>query len=263
MLYIFCPLYAEAKPLIESMRMKPMKTVFGHRCFANNEICLLICGTGVLYTAAFAAAVLSRGRNIQGMIVYGSGAMLRPLNKDYVYVTDQITNMADGRTYYPDVFLSLPTAPIHFVSGESLYTGQKLDGSVYDMESAGLYMAGSMFLRPDQMLFMRFISDHGEPGTISAAKLTALSAQHLQQAQSYISAFYHLLQEEKNQENTTDILAENIPISVTMRHQAMQMIRYARKMHIPITDLEERLYRINNKEEGKKILHELCTRVSR
>ena len=94
MLYIFCPLYAEAKPLIESMRMKPMKTVFGHRCFENNEICLLICGTGVLYTAAFAAAVLSRGRNIQGMIVYGSGAMLRPLNKDYVYVTDQITNMA-------------------------------------------------------------------------------------------------------------------------------------------------------------------------
>lgn len=265
MLYVFCPLYAEAGPLIESMHLKATADIFGHRCFENNEIRLLICGTGILYTATFAAAVLSSRQDVQGMAVYGSGAMILPLDKEYIYVADQITNLVDGKTYYPDVFLNLPLAPVHFVSGEKIYAAaaRHLNGSVYDMESAGLYMAGSMFLRPDQMLFMRFISDDGDPKSVSAAKLTALSTQHAKQANTYLSSFNHYLQTTKDPEEPTNDLTESIPLSVTMRRQALRMIRYGRQMHIPLTDLEERLLRIKTKEEGKKILHEICTRVSR
>ena len=260
MLYLFCPLYAEAKPLIKRLHLKPVASIFGHRCFENDTICLLICGTGILYTSTFAAAVLARAEHLQGMAVYGSSAMLHPLPKEYVYIADQITNTADGRTYYPDVFFQLPIEPVHFVSGEDLYTGQPLPGSLYDMESAGLYAAGSLFLRPDQMLFMRFISDAGNPKTVTAAALRTLSDQHAEQAISYLTAFSAHTADRKEKECP---LEETLPISITMRRQALQMLHYARQMHISAYDLTERLNRIKTKEEGKKIIHELYTRISR
>ena len=61
MIYLFCAMYPEAAPLIKEYRMKRVDFGNGIRMWQkDNELTLVLTGTGPLNAAAVTAAVLSR-----------------------------------------------------------------------------------------------------------------------------------------------------------------------------------------------------------
>lgn len=128
-----------------------------------------------------------------------------------LFQLNKITNADSDRTFYPDMIWNtgLPEAE-GFTGSRIMYSTdpgmQNMPGSartasespsetgtadvradtqraavrqnspiLYDMESAAIYQAGAMFLRPDQMMFLRFVSDDGSGEKVTPKLLEELS----------------------------------------------------------------------------------------
>lgn len=255
MVYIVCALYAESKSLIQRFHLKRKETVKGVEVFENEDTSLVLCltGTGKLAAASAVSAVLEHydAGEEDCLIQFGSaGSTL----KKGIYMIHEIKDTC--RSYYPDMLYDFGMKECSCKCVEEVQRNIQDSSTVYDMESAGVYVAANRRLGPHQMVFLKFVSDSGEK--VSASYLTQQASLYTDTIveivnflQSCGKQTFVLNDEEKEQVET---FAEKLHCTKAMKDRMYQLVQYAKVAGIPFAEKMEGYEEVNSKEEGKKAL---------
>ena len=199
MIYIFTALYCEAHILIRRLELvkNPENTWLQEFYNETAGIRLTVTGVGEIAAAAAVGSVCSVHRPGRGDILLNVGTCADAGESDGIFLCNKITEQATGRTFYPDMLYrhnfreksivtgmrpwngeSKGTGPAEAVTAGKTYGGKGEEpssavpaGSLYDMEAAAIYQAGSSFFGPHQMMFLKVVSDGGAAEKISKEQI--------------------------------------------------------------------------------------------
>ena len=109
MIYVTTALFAEAKPIIEHFRLAKTESPAGkYQMFANDEMTLIVSGTGALSAAAATATMLAAGlpksRDLFANVGL-CGAVRPELELGEAVLCRKIVHRCTGRAYYPDMLI--------------------------------------------------------------------------------------------------------------------------------------------------------------
>lgn len=210
MTYLITALDAEARPLIEHYRLKRDHSL-PYTLYKNDDTLLLVSGMGKMNAAMAVSTLL--GWRIPGDedILMNVGVCGAP--KSYkigeALLIHQIID--NDRHYYPDI---LYTHPLQETSLICVDTPQsELSDYPVDMESASVFKAASRFFKLHQMAFIKIVSDHCTPESVTKEQVIEQIASNL----SAIESVRHHLQSIQN-ENTLFTREERCEIEVFKTH---------------------------------------------
>lgn len=302
MIYIFTALYPEAKPLIRAFSLKKAVAGLPFDVYENmdGDLRLVITGAGMTAAACGVSAVFGR---------YGAGERDHLINigtcaaenlasekKDDtetgysgIYLCHKITDRNTGHTYYPDMLYhhsfaeaEIITEPVVWeMSGDNrdklhLSGKQHINDCrvlLHDMESAAVYQAGSFWLGPHQMSFMKAVSDEGAGEKITPRILEHAVENNLEQIKAYVSDLGQALKPDEEQQkkeqhcmNVAEQLCQELHCSQTMRAAVVQCVRYWTLADVDYQNVLDKMRAdgelpCRDRREGKKRFEELKQRL--
>lgn len=289
MIYLFTALYPEAKPLI---RVFSLKRVQGGLPFdvyenADTSIRLVISGTGMCAAAAATAAVFGRygAANEDHLINIGTCAGEAGTDEmsGKAYLCHKLTDRNTGHTYYPDMLYRHAFAEAQLITEPIVWKGtedsealrRKAESAVvlHDMEGAAIYQAGSYWLGPHQMSFIKVISDHGTDQRITPQTLEQAMENGLDVIKDYVSNIGQIIAQNRRDKEwetecsrQTERLCEELHCSQTMRLAVIQCVRYWTLAGVDHNSLLEQMRAdgelpCRDRREGKKRFDELKQRL--
>ena len=181
------------------------------------------------------------------------------------FLLNKLVNLDSGRSFYPDMLYDLPFPECTGFSGERLYAGEESgisEDALFDRESAAIYEAGSYYLPPDRMLFLRLPQeDAGEEQrnalfTEQEPALSSLIGQ-LQGLSEELRSRAALFSEEEEAE--IGKLSAALHCSLSMDGRLRQLLLYQKLSGEDWREHWKALYRLGelpcrDKKEGKRIL---------
>ena len=168
-------LYDEAKPFIEATGCKRGSMTENLNFYQGEGILVLIAGSGKVTAAVSLARLLERLdlENLGHVINVGTcGASDTNLPLGKVYLIHKITDESTGRNHFPDRLFSASFEEASLITvdtGKTKENSQK--DSLYDMEGSGIFQAATQFLTTDRVHFLKVVSDHLEPETLTREKV--------------------------------------------------------------------------------------------
>lgn len=289
MIYLFTALYPEAKPLI---RVFSLKRVQGGLPFdvyenADTSIRLVISGTGMCAAAAATAAVFGRygAANEDHLINIGTCAGEAGTDEmsGKAYLCHKLTDRNTGHTYYPDMLYHHAFAEAQLITEPVVWKGtedsealrRKAESAVvlHDMEGAAIYQAGSYWLGPHQMSFIKVVSDHGTDQRITPQTLEQAVENGLDAIKDYVSNIGQIIAQNRRDKEwetecsrQTERLCEELHCSQTMRLAVIQCVRYWTLAGVDHNSLLEQMRAdgelpCRDRREGKKRFDELKQRL--
>lgn len=284
MIYLFTALYCEASLFIKQFQLEKNLENTRFQEFYNETagIRLTITGAGEI---AAAAAVSSVGTK------YDPGEKDSLLNVGIcaqkagggIFVCNKIIELATGKTFYPDILYSHDFEEKAIVTGmrpfqaKSDSAGAEMsasDDTLYDMEAAAVYQAGSYFLGPHQMVFLKVVSDSGNAEHISEKQVESLMEEYRERLTDFVRRCGHLSGEkekhnfpmERVEEDVVEKLCADMHCSKTMRDLLNQYIRYLVLAKADYASVIQSMYRegllpCRDKREGKLRFEEFKRRL--
>lgn len=240
MIYVFMALYAEAKPLIEKLELKKINSRFKFTQYESPEICLTITGVGSI-AASTAVGAVCASRDIDAAdILVNIGSCARSASSLHgIYLIHKITDEVTGRTYYPDMLYKHTFDEVEIITIPLVKTRQKVEivsnsRLLYDMEAAAIYQAGSYFVGPHQMQFLKVVSDEGNGEAVTPDMLTECMHMHVDEMAELLDTLQEITKEWQEQklvfsENETGLVAqlcEDLHCSAVMKASVEQLCRY-------------------------------------
>ena len=280
---IICALYVEAAPVIRDLNLKQAQLVRGFTCFENEEeqVILVISGTGKAAMAGAVASVL-QPVTCDHMIFFSSCAGLKNQKAGDLFLVNKVTDLEDGRSYYPDLLVQSNVSEASLLCGEVPYgihqknrdleepydpvnLIRKYPYDLYDMDTSGGVRMASKFLGPHQITILKTVTDHGALQDRESYEkcMEAGWKKACQNVKRIISV--------KNDENHESVAlqktAEQFHCSATMSAQLKQLYGYAKASGQNMRDIllemeQEGLFPCKDREEGKKALHELTRKLT-
>lgn len=285
MLFVFSALHAEVQPLIQKMALKRREGSGRFQQFIDEKETLLLTLTGVgeIPAAAGVAAVLSREGRGRGDFLLSLGSCAWIGTREAAVEPGQyfrlcaIRNRDSGRIFYPELLERSSCPEVRCLSGSTLIRTEaeraaaaRSGCEVYEMEAAGIYEAGNLFLGPERLHFLRLLTDFGESGSVSPERLRELAARNadtllpeldrlLRLSEAFSAETALFTEEEKRY---TDRLAQDLRLSRTLTGQLRQRLRYLQLVSAPWQEHTERWYRegklpCRDKRQGQQRLEEL------
>lgn len=289
MITVYTALYPEAQELIRALALKKDMTQKHFQVFADtdNQIQLVITGASAI-AAASAVAERSTGRPPQDgdlLVNYGSCAGGETFPVGTVSLCNKITEMASGRTFYPDMLYRHPfveaeikSYPVVQTDMEKVASAQGAGSCPFlaDMEAAAIYQAGNYYYAPHQMLFVKVVTDHGNKDSMPG--MDEFRERMKKGTEQFLPFLYQLMELQKQEagrraqeqvlcsgvERQTQEWNEALCGSETMRAQLHQMLLYqACARQKPQMDALYKQWQelgklpVKDRREGKKRLEEL------
>ena len=313
MVYIFCALYPEAAPWISAFRLKKVPEQTKFQTFTDGkEVCLVITGIGKVAAATAVGSICTANGVDKSDVLVNIGICAKLSEgtepkeqgkapgeeRGSIYLCNKLLDEAAGKTFFPDVLVKHPFPEGSLLTGDHIYL--KSDGKkdivaeLYDMEAAGIYQAGVYFFGPEQMVFLKVVSDFGveagEPESgnskgeeshakesgkekpqhdLHKEKITALLEQHKKEIITFLKNLKEAMEEdvpEKKEAAAEKEYMEKLYIdlccSETMRHSLKQLYQYAKKAGLPFEEKIGKLYEQGKlpcmvRREGTKRIEEL------
>lgn len=282
MIYMFMALYAEAKPLIEQLKLKKVNSgcKFMQYSSANDVdeyICLTITGMGsVAASTAVGAVCACRELTDTDVILNIGTAAGNTLMEKKTFLIHKIVEQATGRTFYPDVLYHHPFDEAELVSVPKVLCNlqnqdiiSEVGVRLFDMEAAAIYQAGNYFVGPHQMKFIKIISDAGAEQRITQEQLTECVERCAESIIEYIHALIEAAKEWQKQselfsqeeQRWLEQLCTDLHCSATMQASVEQLCRYWKLAGVDYTAYISRKYRegilpCKDKREGKRLMDE-------
>ncbi|WFR55422.1 hypothetical protein QA584_17640 [Anaerocolumna sp. AGMB13025] len=130
MIIITTALYCEAQPLIQYYHLKKDTTVTRFQVFKNEEILLLLTGTGAMAAAISTSAICSllspTSKDIfLNLGICGLNKVEAPIGT--VYLCNKIVDLITNRSYYPDILFSHPFKEGCLVTSPTILLGKTGD----------------------------------------------------------------------------------------------------------------------------------------
>lgn len=302
MIYIFTALYPEAKPLIRTFSLKKAVAGLPFDVYENMDgnLRLVITGAGMTAAACGVSAVFGRygAGERDHLINIGTCAAENPASEKKddtetgysgIYLCHKITDRNTGHTYYPDMLYhhsfaeaEIITEPVVWeMSGDNrdkLHLSGKRHINdcrvlLHDMESAAVYQAGSFWLGPHQMSFIKAVSDEGAGEKITPRTLEHAVENNLEQIKAYVSDLRQALEPDEEQQkkeqhcmNVAEQLCQELHCSQTMRAAVVQCVRYWTLADVDYQNVLDKMRTdgelpCRDRREGKKRFEELKQRL--
>lgn len=240
MIYVFMALYAEAKPLIEKLELKKINSRFKFTQYESPEICLTITGVGsIAASTAVGAVCASRDIDAADILVNIGSCAGSASSLHGIYLIHKITDEVTGRTYYPDMLYKHTFDEVEIITIPSVKTREKVEivsnpRLLYDMEAAAIYQAGSYFVGPHQMQFLKVVSDEGNGEAVTPDMLTECMHMHVDAMAELLDTLQAITKEWQEQklvfsEDETGLVAqlcEDLHCSAVMKASVEQLCRY-------------------------------------
>ncbi len=292
MLYLFSALYCEVQPLLRALALKKVQATSGAHIpfqqFINedNSICLTLTGPGISAAAAVASVLALQPPSAADLLL-SFGSCAAPLAGDGdrpngIYRLVKLLDFASLRSFYPDLLypsqfpeagcLSFPRV-LNLQSESADWQTAVLDTmkrehcQLYDMEAAAVYQAGSPFLGPHQMHFLRLISDPGEGRTVRPEDISRAVEKEMPRLLQEISDMLARIRQEKEKpplfspekETLCERLQQDLHCSVVMAAQLRQLLRYLSLAEQPWQAAVASLYEngtlpCRDRRRGKEVL---------
>ncbi len=162
--YIVTALDAEARPLIEAQRLKRHYTL-PYPLYRNDETLLIVTGMGKNNTLMAVSALLGWRIPQEGDCLVNIGICGAPCG----YTIGEallIHQIIEGeKAFYPDILYPHPLREASIVCVEGPQS-EAHDFPV-DMESSAVFQAASRFFKLHQMAFIKIVSDHFSPQSLT------------------------------------------------------------------------------------------------
>lgn len=289
MIYLFTALYPEAKPLIRVFSLKRVQDGLPFDVYENADtsIRLVISGTGMCAAAAATAAVFGRYRAANEDHLINIGTCAGEAGTDEMsgkaYLCHKLTDRNTGHTYYPDMLYHHAFAEAQLITEPVVWKGtedsealrRKAESAIvlHDMEGVAIYQAGSYWLGPHQMSFIKVISDHGTDQRITPQTLEQAVENGLDAIKDYVSNIGQIIAQNRRDKEweaecsrQTERLCEELHCSQTMRLAVIQCVRYWTLAGVDLNSLLEQMRAdgelpCRDRREGKKRFDELKQRL--
>lgn len=281
LLFILTALHAEAKPIIQKLRLKKTGDVSGIQLYAGKQAALAVSGTGPLKAAVAGAVLLSRHAAAERDLFLNigvCGAANESLSIGQTVLCHKIIHHDSGRTYYPDMVYRHPFRE-GVLETFSRPVGRDMlgavTGDVVDMEGAGAYEAAGAFLPPDRILCVKIVSDPlntDDPPRIDADTVTALIDDALDPVLEYAfrveqaeaAASSSAAQWNEEDQRFVDELSARLRLTATLRHRLRLLAAGYKLRHgapLPDPDL---LFpgQAATKQEGKIAFEHIAKQLS-
>lgn len=175
MKYIITALDAEARVLIEHYSLK-RNHALPYPLYRNDDTILMVCGMGKMNALMATSALLGYRIPGSGDILLNVGICGAPQTFP-IGEALLIHQILEGeRRYYPDI---LYTHTLRESAILCVDTPQSKPAELpVDMESAGVFSAASKFFKLHQMAFLKIVSDHFEPHSVTKESVLTLMESH-------------------------------------------------------------------------------------
>lgn len=164
MTYLITALDAEARPLIEHYRLKRDHSL-PYTLYKNDDTVLLVSGMGKMNSAMAVSSLLGWRVPVDEDILINVGVCGAP--KSYkigeVLLIHQIID--NDRHYYPDILYTHPHQETSLICVDTPQS--ELSDYPVDMESVSVFKAASRFFKLHQMAFIKIVSDHFTPESVT------------------------------------------------------------------------------------------------
>lgn len=283
MIYIFTALYKEAAGIIQYYGLKRQDVDKRIQIFAKDDVVLTVTGVGAVNAATVVSYVLTRygATDTDFLVNLGTCAARTSLERE-IFLCNKITDDVTGKTFYPDVlwkhdFKEISVTTVSNVLEQKDIAESVSQETVFDMEASAIYQAGSFFMGPHQMNFVKVVSDAGvDEGTSTTLDIEKMLKLHLREIVNYLEELKCIskdLLEKKEQIQDTregkerfNKLTADMKCSVTMENELKQYYEYSRLAGIDFWEKVECYYReeilpCKSKREGKDILNELTGKL--
>lgn len=172
MIYLFTALYCEAQIFIKHFHLEKNLENTRFQEFYSEEagVRLTITGVGEIAAAAAVGGICMKYSPKADDMLINVGVCAHTAGNEGVFMCNKITELATGKTFYPDILYRHNFKEEAIVTGMTVWNGEKsgagisetfLGETLYDMEAAAIYQAGACFFGPHQMMFLKIVSDKG------------------------------------------------------------------------------------------------------
>lgn len=279
MIYLFTALYCEAHIFIRHFRLakNPENTWFQEFYNEAAGIRLTVTGVGEIAAAAAVGVICASYQPSREDVLLNVGLCAHTAGRDGIYLCNKITERTTGKTFYPDILYRHEFREAAIVTGMRQWDGgedREKDGSLYDMEAAAIYQAGSRFFGPHQMLFLKVVSDNGAAKQVSEKQAEYLMEKYRERILDYIGQLHEITHTDEGRENHLrqeeealfQKLCTDLHCSKAMSDSVRQYLRYltleGREYDSAIRDMyEKELLPCKDKREGKLRFEELKRRL--
>ena len=270
MLYIVTALYIEAKPLISLFNLKKDNSYTKFQVFSNENIKLIISGTGKIKSATALTYLISHKDIKENDYIINIGFIASSNNNsqlgDIVYIS-KIQNAYSDTTFYPEMIYKH-----NFLEG-SLTTfdkiiENKIENIEYiDMEAYGFFQTASIFFKKDKIFLLKIVSDilkeKLEDRILIDFKDNNLFDESYKKIYDFLLKFINISTDNKNNfdNNEQDLIKkvlENLKLSDTMTYEFFNILKYLKIKYGNIDILKKyENIEVNSKVQGKKIFEEI------
>ena len=270
MLYIVTALYIEAKPLISLFNLKKDNTYTKFQVFSNENIKLIISGTGKIKSATALTYLISNKDIKENEYIINIGFIASLNNNsqlgDIVYIS-KIQNAYSDTTFYPEIIYKH-----NFLEGSLTTFDKIIDNKIenieyIDMEAYGFFQTASIFFKKDKIIILKIVSDilkeNVEDRILIDFKDEKLFNESYKKIYDFLLKYINISTDNKNNfdNNEQDLIKkvlENLKLSDTMTYEFFNILKYLKIKYGNIDILKKyENIEINSKVQGKKIFEEI------
>lgn len=270
MLYIVTALYIEAKPLISFFNLKKDNTYTKFQVFSNENIKLIISGTGKIKSATALTYLISNKDIKENEYIINIGFIASLNNNsqlgDIVYIS-KIQNAYSDTTFYPEIIYKH-----NFLEGSLTTFDKIIDNKIenieyIDMEAYGFFQTASIFFKKDKIIVLKIISDilkeNVKDRILFDFEDDNLFNESYKKIYDFLLKFVNIPTDSRNNfnNNEQDLIKkvlENLKLSDTMTYELFNILKYLKIKYGNIDILKKyENIEINSKVQGKKIFEEI------
>jgi adenosylhomocysteine nucleosidase len=202
MLYLITALTAEARPIIDHLRLKRMDTAYRFEVYRSPDVILIRSGVGKILSAAAVSYLCALQKFSPSDVISQIGICGMPdstVSIGQVMLINKITDHGSGRDYYPDIIIGHPFKETALVTHErpvrSLETNSRKNA--VDMEASGFIEAAQVFSQSHQIACLKIVSDHLDFATLKPEAVSGLITEGLPEIIEYLNRLQTLIKSER------------------------------------------------------------------
>ena len=264
MIYVAAALTAEAKPLITYFKLKRDNEIKKYQVFKNEEIILIITGSGMMQGAIGTTYLLS-SLNIREEDIFVNlgicGAVKEIFQVGDIVLCNKITNNGNGKSFYPDMlfrhkFKEGTLESFFHVVDKSMES--EIKGELVDMEGAGIYEAASLFFSQHQINIIKIVSDYLDTTGITVEKVTHIVESGILSIDEWLNERKKFNVSDKeiftlNEKDIMNMVEKNLRLTESMHYEFMELMKHYKIQNKSIENiiLKYSDIKIKDKREGK------------
>ena len=265
MIYIAVALTVEAKPLMTYFKLKKDNEIKKYQVFKNEEITLIITGSGIMQGAIAVTYVLGNldiGEEDIFVNLGICGAVKDRFSIGDIILCNKIINNCSKKNFYPDMLFKHKfkegTLETFFQVVDERMEKEKIKGEIVDMEGAGVCEAASLFFSQHQINIIKIVSDYLNTSKITAEKVMELVENKINKIADWLveRKKFNVGNKEiftlKEKESIKKI-EENLRLTESMYYEFLELIKYYKIQNKSIENiiLKYSDIKIKDKREGK------------